>query len=137
MLSPQRRRELALKGLEYAILKDPLPLSPETRRDVGNAAKQLGVTREQLERLMQPLYQKVLNDAFPSLAKPCEVPTDDVSGDLAYRVLKRIISRRSIKLTPSVVRELGDVANTLKVPQPELLEFMQGLYQELLDDMFA
>jgi hypothetical protein len=137
MLTPQRRRELALIALEYAVLKDPMEFAFGQRRRFCEIAEKLHILSVHLEMLLQPMYQKAMNRTFTTPQKPCEIPTDEVSGNLAYAVLKEVISRRKIKIHPNTVRELGDIATEVHVPVTEVIEFTRHMYQELVDAMFA
>ncbi len=58
-------------------------------------------------------------------------------GEIALKMVKYLMSKRGITLSPENMREFGNVAKAIEVPVEELKQFAKPLMQEILDECFA
>ncbi|MEQ1561527.1 MAG: hypothetical protein ABL899_02260 [Nitrospira sp.] len=63
-MTEERRKELALLVLEKMVVERGIPAGDALRRDVGNLAKKLQVTTEELMELYQSFVPKMLGLTF-------------------------------------------------------------------------
>lgn len=58
-------------------------------------------------------------------------------GEIALKVVKFLIRKRGVRLSPDSMREVGNISKETGVPVEELNQFAKPLIQELLDECFA
>ena len=58
-------------------------------------------------------------------------------GEIALKMVKYLMRQKGFTLSPSNMRDAGNVAKTLGISVEELVEFAKPLVQELLDECFA
>ncbi len=59
-----RQGEIALELVRYFIRKQGLKISKEVPREIGNVAKDIGITASELMRFLKPLAQDALDECF-------------------------------------------------------------------------
>lgn len=64
MLTNERKLEIAIGALKYVMRQRGVTLKPEAKRDLGNAAKAIGCTVEELQELTRPLVQEMVDETF-------------------------------------------------------------------------
>lgn len=55
-------------------------------------------------------------------------------GEIAVKMVKLMMERKGLELSPNLARELGNIAKTINVPLEELKEFVKPIMQEMLDN---
>ncbi len=64
MLAPERQGEIALLLIKSHLRKKGLKLNQETRREIGNVGKEIGVSLEELLEFMRPLVEEITDGFF-------------------------------------------------------------------------
>jgi hypothetical protein len=60
----QRELKIAKGLLKYIMRQRGITLKPEAKRDLGNAAKAIGVSVEELKEFARPLVQEMVDEQF-------------------------------------------------------------------------
>ena len=55
-------------------------------------------------------------------------------GEIAVLLLKHIVRKKGIYLSPDDKREIGNIAKEIGIPVEELKQFAKPIVQELLDE---
>lgn len=63
-MDPKRQGEVALKLVRHFLRKRPISLSQESMRELGNVAKAIGLSVEELMQFAKPLMQEVMDECF-------------------------------------------------------------------------
>lgn len=58
-------------------------------------------------------------------------------GEIALKILRYMLRREGVRLSPDRMRDLGNLSKEIGVPIEELKQFAKPLVQELVDDCFA
>ena len=58
-------------------------------------------------------------------------------GEIALKLVKYLMRKRSIQLSQDNMRGFGNVAKAIEVPVEELKQFAKPLMQEVLDECFS
>lgn len=58
-------------------------------------------------------------------------------GEIALKLVKYFVARRSLHLAPEAMRELGNVAKTIDIPLEELKVFLKPIAEELVQEFFT
>jgi hypothetical protein len=66
MLTEERKGEIALMILKMRLRMDGIRLGRNTRREIGNTAKELGVPFEEALQLMEELTKELMVETFVS-----------------------------------------------------------------------
>ena len=64
MLDEKRKGEIALKLLKMRIRMDGIRLGKNTRREVGNSAKEIGISFEEAIEFMEDLAKELMMETF-------------------------------------------------------------------------
>ena len=64
MLDPKRQGEIALLLVKYFIRRRGITISHDNMRELGNTAKAIGVTSDELRQFAKPLIQEALDECF-------------------------------------------------------------------------
>jgi len=64
MLTTERKLKIAIGALKYVMRQRGVTLRPEAKRDLGNAAKAILCTVEELQELTRPLVQEMVDETF-------------------------------------------------------------------------
>lgn len=63
---------------------------------------------------------------------------DDIrKGQIALILIKYQLREREIKLTPDLLKEVENEAKTVGIPIEEAAEFVEIIFRELVEEMFA
>lgn len=65
-MDPKRRGEIAILFVKETLRKENFRLSRETMRELGNVAKKIGVSTEELKTFFEPLVREMVNEMFSS-----------------------------------------------------------------------
>lgn len=63
-MTPQRQGEIALKVLEHLVCRRGITLSQNVMRQLGNTAKEIGISSDELKEFAKPIMQKLLDECF-------------------------------------------------------------------------
>ena len=63
-LSKTRQGEIALALVKFYLAKKGVRLSPDISRELGNIAKAIGISNEDLRQFVEPLIQDILKKSF-------------------------------------------------------------------------
>jgi len=63
-LTEERKGEIALKYLKYLMRREGIKLSAETKREVGNMAKQIGISNEEAELFAEDFVREFVDYLF-------------------------------------------------------------------------
>lgn len=63
-MTPERQLEIAMAAIEYIMRKRGVHLTTQTKREMGNAAKQTGIPLDELKEFFKPIVQKIVDDNF-------------------------------------------------------------------------
>ncbi|PIP23820.1 MAG: hypothetical protein COX36_01265 [Candidatus Nealsonbacteria bacterium CG23_combo_of_CG06-09_8_20_14_all_38_19] len=63
-MDPKRQGEIALMLVKYFMRKRGITLSQDKMRDLGNVAKAIGVSVEELRQFAKPLAQELFEECF-------------------------------------------------------------------------
>jgi hypothetical protein len=63
-MTEDRRKEIALKLVEQRLAERGIPGADELKRDIGNAAKKIGVKTEELMEFYQSCVPQLLDKIF-------------------------------------------------------------------------
>jgi len=63
-LSKVRQGEIALAIVKFHLTKKGVYISPDNSRELGNIAKAIGVSNEELIQFAKPLIQEILDKSF-------------------------------------------------------------------------
>ena len=64
MLTTERKLEIATAMLKYITRKRGIHLTENTRRELGSAAKAMGIPVEEVREFAKPLIQELLDEQF-------------------------------------------------------------------------
>lgn len=64
MLSTERKLEIATAMLKHIMRKRGVHITGETRREIGNAAKAMGIPVNEVVEFAKPLVQDLLDEQF-------------------------------------------------------------------------
>jgi hypothetical protein len=63
-MTDKRKLEIAMAAIEYMVRRHGVHLSPQSKREIGNAAKETGVPAEELKEFFRPIVQKIVDETF-------------------------------------------------------------------------
>jgi hypothetical protein len=63
-MDTKRQGEIALQLVKHVMRKRGITLSQDNMRELGNTAKAIGVSVEELKQFIKPLIQELLNECF-------------------------------------------------------------------------
>lgn len=64
MLTPERKLEIAMAFIKRLMRKRGVHLTGETRRELGNEAKAMGIPVQEVVEFAKPLIQELLDEQF-------------------------------------------------------------------------
>lgn len=127
----ERKGYIAFMTL-YHILgtKNDTKLSFNEARRLANIARIINVPKAKLEKILCPVFLKIMGKVFPSCKIEYQFPKDEESGRIACRALAYWLADKGIELTQENIRELGDMSIRVDIPVDELSLFFTELYEE-------
>ena len=57
-------------------------------------------------------------------------------GEIALVLLKYLMRKKGLNLSPSMIREFGNTSKETSIPIDELKQFSKPIMQEMLDECF-
>lgn len=73
MLSKQRQGEIALLFLKNKMRKEGISLGQNTRREIGNVAKEIGINTEEAAEFAEIVTREIVDEIFPPQKHKIEV----------------------------------------------------------------
>ncbi len=134
------KADLQFKLLEYYLYEEgTLVLNKSLRRKVGNVAKDIGLTFDQVAEVVYPILVHMPEKIFPLYAKNDlyrEFPINVKKGETALIILKYVLKTRHTKLDPNIKRSIPKIADEIGATCQEVISILQPLYKELAVEMF-
>jgi hypothetical protein len=69
-MDEKRKGEIALLCLRYRAKKEGMRLAPDKMRELGNIAKEIGVSFDELKKFMRIIVQELVDDMFSPKKEP-------------------------------------------------------------------
>ena len=63
-MDEKRKGEIALALLKYRMRREGIRLNPDIKRDFGNAAKEAGISQDELMEFVKIFIEELLEEAF-------------------------------------------------------------------------
>jgi len=63
-MTDKRKLEIAMASLKYVMRRQGVHLTSQTKRELGNAAKETGIPAEELLEFFRPLVQEMVDEVF-------------------------------------------------------------------------
>lgn len=80
-MTPERKSEIALKLFEFAIRKKVKTTLESFNRDLGNIAKESGVSVEELKSFVGPIVRSAIDEAFSPRSTVASIKPDHTYGE--------------------------------------------------------
>jgi len=140
-MDAEKRGAIAWKYFKYIIKEKGIPvISGKTLREMGNKAKQLGLSIEEAVDLLKGLMADWASaHSGHSLPKPDHVSklSDTRKGEIALKALKEELRCRHNGLSPKGLGYLEKDIVSSGTSRAEAAEFMEFLVLEVYDENIA
>lgn len=75
-MDEKRQGEIALLFLKHKLREDGIRLGQNTKREIGNTAKKIGITSEEATRFAELITRELVDETFPP-SDPARIVDED------------------------------------------------------------